>query len=48
MFRFLGRRLKPQREGKPGQWRRYEFHFKPSEDNKRDASSFGTDEVHER
>ncbi|CAB1120629.1 unnamed protein product [Ectocarpus sp. CCAP 1310/34] len=42
------RRLKPARPGKPGQWRRYEFLFKPSADNKRDASSVGTEEVHER
>ncbi|CAN0437039.1 unnamed protein product [Pylaiella littoralis] len=41
------RRLKPVREGKPGQWRRYEFLFKPSANNKRDASSIGTEEVYE-
>lgn len=42
-----GRRLKSQ-GNKPGQWRRYEFLFKPSSNNKRDASSVGTDEVHDR
>lgn len=45
---FSGRRLKPLGEGKPGQWRRYEFSFKPSKDAIRDASSDRTDEVHER
>lgn len=50
-FYFLScfcRRLKPTAKGADGQWRRYEFLFKPSKDDIRDAASVGTGEVYDR
>ena len=47
-FVLLFRRLKPVSKGADGQWRRYEFLFKPSKTDVRDAASVGTGEVYER
>eukprot|EP00904_Undaria_pinnatifida_P010244 jgi/Undpi1/634/HiC_scaffold_10.g04098.m1 len=44
---FTFKRLKPVSKGADGQWRRYEFLFKPSKDDIRDAASVGTDEVYD-
>lgn len=48
IFPLFFRRLKPVSKGADGQWRRYEFLFKPSKDDIRDAASVGTDEVYDR